>query len=81
MSLTALVIGVGGLHLIWRAAAYLGIQTGRPGTTKKGVRSDWYMFFHRSRLIGDTREESVAEERQVTPAPRPQVDRRPRARF
>jgi len=58
--LTAMVLAVGALHLITRIAAYVGRYyaasgRGQARPPKAPVhRDDWYVFFHRSDLTGDS---------------------------
>ena len=82
-TLTALVLAIGGLHLVWRAAAFFGLQSERPGTSAKGRRSDWYMFFYRSKLTGDSspKQRELGEQAVVKKTRRVQPQRRPRAQL
>lgn len=56
--LTALVFGVGFVHLAVQAASFM--SSGKKAQSEKQknvVRDDWYMFFHRSQLTGIKEEE------------------------
>lgn len=59
LAFTALVFSIGALHLIWQAADRISKYNHSVNKTSKPAvkRDDWYVFFHRSDLLGPTVEE------------------------
>lgn len=62
MYMTGMVLAVGALHLVTRVVTYVSryhaaSKSGRAKSKKVPVhRDDWYMFFHRSDLTGESRD-------------------------
>ncbi|MFT5698505.1 MAG: hypothetical protein ACI8ZB_001360 [Desulforhopalus sp.] len=88
--LTALVLAVGGLHLVCRlvdvvSRFHAASSRARTGTHKAAVkRDDWYMFFHCSDLTGDKKEtvhpKRTEKETSSSQGARLRSDSRPSAR-
>ncbi len=87
---TALVFAIGALDIVWRAASAISkkmdLGQSTQGTAKKVIRDDWYMFFHRSALLGpladETEETGSTSSRKSTPVTKPKrKDRRTPARL
>ena len=71
------------MHLIWQTseqiAKWWAESRPEPKNTKKAVRSDWYVFFSCSDLLG--KEPEKKQDRFGTDADRPKRTRRPAARI
>lgn len=76
--LSAMVFGVGLMHLVVRAASMMsnGKRTGQQKTKSNAQRDDWYMFFHRSQLTGTDERDTLPPQTGVRTKP---VARKPRA--
>jgi len=59
MYLSALVFGIGVIHLAVQAASFFnhGKKADTLGRYSENRRDDWYMFFNRSQLIGSEKTE------------------------
>ncbi len=72
------------MHLIWQTSEHVAKwwAESRPErkSTKKAVRSDWYVFFSYSDLIGKEPEKK-REQSRFQPGPPKRTQRRPAARI
>ena len=62
MYFAVFVFGIGAMHLVWKAVAYMDKMSNTLGLSRMNAkklrtkRADWYMFFHISDLTGHKKE-------------------------